>query len=720
MRKSGRRLCAGVLILFFALTMMPVQVIAAQDQSDNKVSLEEAITRVKNVFKVPEEYTDFNSGFNSSPEGERWSLRWLSEDKGNMNVQVDAESGDIINMNWWEANDRQTTPAHAIDRLQAQKMAENWLDKLAAGKKEQLKFSPEKGVMPLGLDGYSGYSFYWQRHVNGVPVQSNGVRMELDARTGELRNYELEWNKGDLEEPGKAISPSQARQAFEDNKMLQLIYQYQDNRPRPMDTSKESNIKLVYKINHPSNGVIDAVTGKPYLPEQGQWAAYDRVGMANEKSMGGGGGSGTSNLRPEEIKELETSKKIITKEQAAAKAEKWVKLPSNAKMQRANLMREEWNGNSRRIWSLNWTAPRTEASDAFEMWAYVDAMSGRIYNFYSYNNQESEKGKITRQEALGQAESFIQKIEPELLKQVKRNDLDQTEQKSNNLPGQYHFEYVRQVNGIPFPGQGIDITVSAVDSSILRYGLNWWDGKFPPANKAMSQGKACETYFKYAPLTLTYTRIYNDNGASNMKLVYEPLPPLGQPSFSGIDAENGERLGWDGKPISAQPAPRSFTDISGHYAAKEIERLGQAGLFSEYGSQFKPNENIKLASFLRALLGARDGIWSIQDADDAEIVKRCRERGWFTEKLEPGSTVSRELMCKLVIRSMNLEYLAKNSSIFVNPFPKDSSLKPENTGYAAICNGLNLLHIDKSFAADETISRGEAAYAIARSMQIAR
>ncbi len=571
--------------------------------------------------------------------------------------------------------------------------------------------------MPIGLDSYSGYNFYWQRQAYGVPVQGDGVRIEIDARNGELRNYELQWSKAKLAKPDQVISPSQALQVFADNKMLQLIYHYQDNRVRPVSAAEDTNIKLIYKINHASNGIIDALTGKPYIAAQEEWG-YENYAMKGVAA--GGGDSAADSLTPEEIKELETSKKIITQEQAAAQVRKWVTLPADAKIQRANLTSENRYENSRRLWTLNWSTPSNQSGDAFDMWASIDAMSGRIYQFFSLNISEPGTGKIIRKEALGQADSFIQKIEPELFKQLELKETEPAEIASDKLPGEYRFEYVRQVNGIPCPGQGINITVSAVDSSILQYRLNWWEGQFPAAARAMSQTQARERYFKYAPLTLTYIKDYNDRGMADMKLVYQALPPLGELSFYAIDAENGERLSWDGKPIYMQPAPRSFTDISDHFAAREIKRLGQAGLFNEYGSLFKPDKSISLVSFLRALMGARDGIWNIQNADDAEILKRSRERGWLTEKLEAESTVSRELMCKIIIRSMNLDYIAKNSHIFVNPFPQDSSLTPDNLGYAALCESLKLLHLEQNFTAGEAVSRGESAYALVRSVQLSR
>ena len=43
----------------------------------------------------------------------------------------------------------------------------------------------------------------------------------------------------------------------------------------------------------------------------------------------------------------------------------------------------------------------------------------------------------------------------------------------------------------------------------------------------------------------------------------------------------------------------------------------------EYGNQFKLDETITNIVFLRAMLGAVDGVWSITDREDDKVISDC-------------------------------------------------------------------------------------------------
>ena len=182
---------------------------------------------------------------------------------------------------------------------------------------------------------------------------------------------------------------------------------------------------------------------------------------------------------------------------------------------------------------------------------------------------------------------------------------------------------------MPFSNDGIRVTISGVTKKVAEYNLTWTEQKFPPVNKAMGSAKAYKVFSDLAPMTLCYTPITTNGETSEMLLVYKPQTADKQSEFAMLDAISGEPLNSMGDPLNKKPAPRSFNDVAGHYAEKEIQTIGQAGLMNEYGNQFKPDATISNAVFLRTMLGAVDGIWSITDREDDKVISDCVTRGWL-------------------------------------------------------------------------------------------
>lgn len=219
-------------------------------------------------------------------------------------------------------------------------------------------------------------------------------------------------------------------------------------------------------------------------------------------------------------------------------------------------------------------------------------------------------------------------------------------------------------------------------------------------------------------MTLYYTPIYTDGKVSELCLVYKPMPEDRDSQLAMMDAITGAALNNVGEPLDKKPSPQTFVDAAGHFAEKEIQTMGEAGLMKEYGNQFKPDETITNIVFLRAMLGAVDGVWSITDREDDKVISDCVARGWLKEKVDPQAALTRQLMTEVVIRGMGLEKAARYGSLYKNPFPDDPTIDESKLGYIALANGMKLLHVDKEFKADQGVTRGEAAYTIVRGLKI--
>lgn len=706
------KITGGLLVIVMLVVFFPTTLVAAE----TKVSLENAILTARSHFDIPEAFDNFRSEFESNSQRQCWSLNWSDEEsqKGNLHIQVDATSGEIISMHLWTPEKEQADYNKVISLNQARAAAREAVKRLAANRFESLQAVETREPVPLNKYGPITYRFFWQRYANGVIVTGDGVSIEIDGRTGKVTGYDLNWTATDLSGITKAISPEQAHQIFQRENFLQK--QYLTASPvRPLNKEDKNSPRLVYKIYHPSNGVIDAISGQPFIPEQQKYSAADGMGMS--AGMKEASREENTRLTPQEVQEMEKIKKLITREQAVDKVNHWVNIPLGAQLETWHLLRD-WYDQDQWYWNLRWEREADGNRGAFSMWARVNAFTGQLQSFNIYEEDNNQPGDMDRKRAAGVAEEFIKGIEPQLSRQVKLDPY--TENiivKQKPQPRQWSFDFIRQVEGISCPGEGIRVEVSTADGKITSYNLTWSESEFPPAVKSMNQAQAEQVFLEYAPLTLCYIKVYNNRGSHDLKLVYRPLQALGQPELASIDAVSGEKLSWEGKPVSQYPTSLSFSDIAGHYAEKEIRLLGQAGLMGEYGAQFRPGESISLITFLRAMLGASDGLYSINGWDDESILKRCREKGWISGEVNPQEQVSREMLIKTIIRSLQLDYIA-GKNIFVNPFPEDATVTDANRGYVALAQVLGFLRPGTDFNGLETITRGETAYSLARSLQV--
>jgi hypothetical protein len=329
--------------------------------------------------------------------------------------------------------------------------------------------------------------------------------------------------------------------------------------------------------------------------------------------------------------------------------------------------------------------------------------------------------KINRTSAQSLAEEFLKKIQPDRFQEVKFLESLEMGIKYSEDPIVQDFQYQRLVNGVPFPGNGFTVSIDTVSQKVIGFEMNWWALDFPAVSEAMGQQQAHDTFFTGRPLILKYVEIYKNGQPGEIRLVYQPSSENPLTVSNRIDAKTGQFIDWEGKPLSELPRPYAFTDISGNSAEKEISLLGQAGIFGEYGSEFKPNENITVETMLRAMLMAKNGAWMNSNLDEEEVLKQVKELGWLKEDLGAGEGINRELQAKLLIRMLQLEKIAQMEGLFQAPYEDVNTSSSGSIGYVALAKGLGIMKIDgENFESTRTVTRAEAAYAIVKALEANR
>lgn len=729
MKSIWWRMLGWQLILLLLMSFFPGAALAAEKAD---VTLEQAIRLVKENFDIPAGFTKFESSYNSYDNRSLWSLNWSAPEEpgGNFSAQVDARSGEIINMRLWQYEQR--TPEQGlqlplISATEAREMATELVKRLLPQRLTELKLLPaEDQLVPLNPYDRVTYSVRWQRVVNGIPVEGDGVTVDVLGDKAQIVGYYLNWTEADFPAPEGAISQQQARQVFEDNEMLKLQYFLADIRPLA-EAGEKKQPQLVYRLYHPSNGVIDALKGEPLQLEDGMWLRDGGLGGMGEavdmaqKSMANGGAPVP--LSPEELQEIERTAKLISQAEAIAAFKKWVEVPAYLTLSNANLM-ADWQEPETRIWNLSWHNEQAEAGQIRYLSGRVNAVTGELMAFDLYYEpaDPSKPGSLDREKAQKMAESFLKQVQPQRFGQVELDknyvsDWDPQPLKQGENPRMQRFNYHRVVNGLVFPSNGMNIAIDTVAKRVTSYGLSWQNLNFPAPKGLLTVRQANDAFLAERPLTLTYTQVYAPNKPAQMRLVYQPTVAPGKPFFELIDAKNGQPLDWQGKPLAQQPQAYRFNDIEGHFAAKEINLLGQAGIFGEYGDAFHPDEKITTVSLLRAMLMANEGVWAINELTDEQILKRARERKWLQEDLAAADTVNRETLAKFMVRMLNLERAAAIENIYKVPYADSGEFSQGSLGYVALTWGLGIIRGDgNNFVPEHPVTRAEAAVALVRAL----
>lgn len=734
MPKNSHRLLVFALVFVLTLQIIIAVPLFAEDRTTDlqeaKITLEQAIKIVKENFEVPETLKEFTSGFSNYNNRQSWSLNWNStgEKRENFSAQVDAVSGEIVSIYAGKPYDsEQVYQLPALSVTEAKAAADKVVKKLTGQKYDKLKYVENDSIIPLDLYGSSSYSFSWERTENGIPVQGNGVQIQIDASKGEVISYNFTWHTLNLPEANKVISAELAAQAFNQNKMLQLQY-FLAPAYKPLATGNKEQVQLIYQLN--KNGLIDALTGKPLELGPNQYLAGDEYAGRVGYGMADNAKAKSISLTPAELQEIEKNTKLLSKEEAVKVVQKWVEIPSGLSLRTMNLNSDS-SLRDTKVWYFEWASASRERMQ--NITARVDAVTGELIGFNYYTprpalaEDTAKQATLSKKDAQAMAEEFLNKIQPDKFKQTKLKADPASEVAPVPSPvadkavdavtvlnpedTSTSFNYERIVNGIVFPSNGINVTVDLINKKITSYNLNWYSLDFPALSQALVQSKAEEAFLKARPMVLKYVLVNNDGMVNEAKLAYQPATD-GNRISDIIDAKTGAFLDWQGKPLTAQPGSYHFTDIAGLEAEKEITALGQAGIFGEYGNLFKPAENITAESLCRALLYIHNGSGDYNLTAE-EILKKAKEQGWLKEEVTATQKISRELFSKIIVRYLSLEKIAELQDIYQPTF-KDTD---KSQGYIALTTGLGIIKPNgQNFEPARNVSRAEAAYSIIKAL----
>ncbi|MCR4431013.1 MAG: S-layer homology domain-containing protein [Tepidanaerobacteraceae bacterium] len=719
--KRLRRFAAIVLSIVLAFSFA---VPGASAQGNASFSQEKAIEKIKGMFDTSG-YDVFSINYNEDNDRKIWNLNWSDskEPYGSLNASVDADTGAILNLNFYKGYDASQKPTliPKVSEEEARKIAEDFAKKHQPDEFSKTIYRTQQGPIyrPLANRYQQDYSFNFVRVVKDIPVEGDGFYINVSAGTGEVESYSFTWSCEELPSSENIISMEEAEKIFQEKSGLKLVYKRYFNY-----NTKQDNVKLVYTIDSPYSVLIDAKSGE--FLNDANYGPYTRGMGSGDYSMKS---DAKQELTPQEQKEVEATKNCITKEAAVKVVQKFLSIPEGYEQNYANLY-EDYDNPGEKVWNIGWNKKSKNPGEYGSINARVNAISSELLGFNIWDDSLSNSDfsqKYDRSAAQKIAEDFLKKLQPEKAGNVKLEEIS-----DGNYPEkirEHYFNFTRMVGDIPYPDNGFYISVDSVTGKITNYNMRWQDREFPKADGVLSKQDAEAGFLKDVGLELSYARVYRMQEQENrFYLVYKLKPSISY-TFDALDLKP---LDYQGNPIEKQ-AETAFTDIKGHWAEKDIQLLVDMGVIQSAKDRFRPDEDISQGDFIKLLLtatglgpannnivlktGAQSGedSESLQDYIDAAIKAGIVKQG----EIDAQKSLPREKMAAFLVRALGFEKVASISGIYTVPAKDAAAIAPAYKGHAAIAMGLSLITgIDGRFEPRGSVTRAQAAVVLVRMLKV--
>lgn len=230
---------------------------------DKLISKEEAIQKAMAVLNLSDQYRLESSRLQQSwdePERVVWQLSWQSsrdkEYRGSAAATVDGETGELLSFYRYEYDEEQNKKDPVYNREQSQELALEFIKKLQPEKAKSIRLyepvtvrTPEKA---------RSYGFVYERLVNGIPFPQNGFRVTVNAVTGQVEGYNMQWTAADFPRLDTVIDESQATAWYGQEVPLSLEFVTSYDR----ETGKQK-VTLMYHLAKVPYTMMDAVSGNP-------------------------------------------------------------------------------------------------------------------------------------------------------------------------------------------------------------------------------------------------------------------------------------------------------------------------------------------------------------------------------------------------------------------------------------------------------------------------
>jgi hypothetical protein len=670
-----------VMTLTLLITCIPLSGFAEED------SLSKNIQKVKTLFKIGDEYEDFDKHQYENYNGKNiTSLSWSGKNK-HIGVDID-EEGNIIG--YWKneyGSDRNTRVYKfpKITKEQGEKIAKDFIKKLYPDILDKIKSRDEDDIYgTYRRNNLREYFYSFIRIENDILFNENNVYISVDTETGEVKSFNINWEK-DLKfaDTKDIISKDEAKKIYKDNIDLELLYKVKE-------TAKDIKPYLAYRIID-TDKTVDAKT-KDILSTSYK-STYPIYGDGSYQTM--------KKISTEEENKLINSKKIISRKEASEKIIDTFKLGKGYEVEGHRLVGIK----EKDIYVWEVMVMKHMKNHGSGSGARINAKTGEIIDFSDpgFSMEDEEEIKYSKEELLEKANQLIKNSSPEKYKKVEhvKDENEDLIYRDNNISS---FLFVRKVNDIKVENNGFRITLSNATGNVLSYNYNWSDLEFESPDNIIEKDKAKEILLEDRELALEYQKENNEKEKNDIKLVYDF-----KDKYLTVDAKKAEVVD-NRKELMEKAAIKEYKDIENSFAKNQIQKL-QEYIFLFEGEEFKPKQEINQEEFFQLLVQTKDMYYLYENQD--HMYERFIADGILKEEEKNmKAKVTREEAIKYIVRAFGQEPLENLGDIYNLEYNDVDKISSNLKGHIAIAKGLGIISEKGNFRPKDNLTREEAAVLI--------
>ena len=582
-----KRLLSLSLVMILVLSLMPGVFAADND------GLANAILKAKEKVAIGDEYTGFDSNFNTDEFGNtQYHLYWFTEDELNsksFTVEIN-DRGDFLQYRNSAANEDSSEIHFAyLTGAQMKEAARNWLAWMNPNWMEELP-DEDTDYLEWGDPRHHVNSVTFRRKIEGLDYCSDYVRVSVNNLTGMIVSMYANWTyETSVYLPSDAISKEDAGAAFLNQSPMQLSYHLQgENYAIPVYTPKDAYLKL------------NARTGEefvPYNPYRGELGSAG--GVMNDAATEDSSAEEKYQFTESERKNLNQVEGLLSETDLKKKAES-LKHTGLSGSKFLSLSYQSYKEEEVTYYNAILSYLSAEESEIRHTISF-DAKTGELLSYQSYSqNWDDSEGKVSVLDAKKTAEAFLSSYSNEEFKKTFFEEL--TQDNRSDL----YLSYIREENDIPYYGNRLSVTVDKHTGRIQSFYKNWNNAlTFAPGDHLLSAETAGAFLLdKTGGMVLSYAKAQDgDSLTPCIDLMYS----LNQTVPTRIDAKTGELLDYNSQPYNpGQIGLRLPDDLEGHYAKDQILALFHSGMLTlkEEETGFRPDEGItqqEMLAFVCAL-----------------------------------------------------------------------------------------------------------------------
>lgn len=693
------------LLLVLTLILAPaVPALAAETDA----RLAAVTSSVKRTLELDTEgFTEFYGNLEDNPLAPVWYLDWYGED-GTLSVSA-TESGKILNyyrsVNTVVSNSfgqfAPHFPAGSVESAKA--AAEAFLDKVLT-EGETVVWDEDTNPGRLGV---TRYRFHGEILVNGLSaglMVSVAVNCEDNAIISFSRDDLSGKVMGTIPSATARVSAQKAAGALRTTLAMRLEY--------VLAEGSDTEAILRYLPEGGDEYYVDARTGELVnLSElyrnaaQGEFGDFGMVGgTTNDTAASAPAEKTESALSPAEREGVEKLEGVLKKDALDAKVRAYSALGLDSYTLATVNYTVGREADETGVTPVTATLRygRQVGEHSWRRTATVDARTGELLSLYSSAYlPEGTQRTVEFATAQATAENFLMTMKPEQFgKTALHNSVNAMDQE---YTVSHSFTYAQWENGYLYEGNTLRVGVDATDGSISAYTVNFNDAvTFESPEGIISGETAIDAWLNTYETKLQYVLVPAAIDFSQPE--YKPLAGLGVsylyklvPGYQleredylyGIDAKTGKAAmpAW-----VSQSSDVAYTDLEGHWAKEQIEKLAQYDV-GYVGGTFQPDKPLTQVDLIALLVSTQGYLYRAEEEGSTDyLYQRAYALGMLKEgERSEDSLLTRAQMVKVLLDAAGYTDVAQLKGIFRTNFADDGEIPADYYGYAALAQGLGIV-----------------------------